>query len=159
MSFTRQEVIAMTGIKAGKLSYLDSTGLVIPEKRGNPKRPVVIYSVEQVIQLKIIQRLREKLSLQEIRKALNFLKSKNYQPSLFECNLVLIGDELFLVEDKGEFGEQVLRASGQNMGQIIVQEIGAIGDVINELRVEAEKNHVLDFQKRTKDTLLELIKA
>lgn len=159
MSFTRQEVIAMTGINAGKLSYFDSTGLIVPEKRGNPKRPTVIYSIEQIIQLKIIQRLREKLSLQEIRKALDFLKSKNYKPSLFQCNLVLIGGNLFLVEDKGEFGEQVLRASGCNMGQVIVQEIGPIGDVMNELRIEAEKKHVLDFQKRTKDTLLELAQA
>jgi DNA-binding transcriptional MerR regulator len=159
MSFTRQEIIAMTGINAGKLSYFDSTGLIVPEKRGNPKRPTVIYSVEQVIQLKIIQRLREKLSLQEIRKALDFLKSKNYKPSLFECNLVLIGDNLFLVEDKGEFGDQVLQASGQNMGQIMVQEIGPIGDVINELRIEAEKRHILDFQKRTKDTMLELVQV
>jgi DNA-binding transcriptional MerR regulator len=75
MSFTRQEVITMTGIKAGKLSYLDSTGLVVPEKRGNPKRPIVIYSVEQVIQLKIIQRLREKLSLQTIKVVIEQIKS------------------------------------------------------------------------------------
>lgn len=154
--FTRKEVLAMTGTKAGNLSYLDSTGLIRPKKYGNPKRPSVIYSVEQVLQIKIIQRLREKLSLQEIRKILQFLKERSYKPSLFKCNLVLLGDQLYLIEDMKDFGTQVLKASGKNKGQIAIHEIGPLGDVIAELRDEAHHHHVLDFDKRAKGTLLEV---
>lgn len=157
--FTRQEVIAMTGAKASNLSYLDSTELVVPNKQGNPKRPTVIYSVEQVLQIKIIQRLREKLSLQEIRKILKFLEDRKYKPSLFECNLVLIEDQLYLIEDIEKFGAQilqVLKASGKDKGQVVIHEIGPLGDVIADLRREAHRHNVLDFEKRAKGTPLEV---
>lgn len=151
--FTRKEVISMTGAKPGNLSYLDRTGLVVPTKTGNLKRPTVIYTVEQSLQIKIIERLRERLSLQEIRKVLKFLHDRSYKPSLFKCNLVLIGEQAYLIEDKCEFGLRVLEASGRNKGQVVIHEIGPIGDVIAELRKEAE-GHILDFNKRTEGTLL-----
>lgn len=154
--FIRQEVLAMTGIKPGNLSYLDSADLVKPQKNGNPKRPTVIYSVEQVLQIKIIQRLREKLPLQEICKVLRFLQARNYQPSLFNCNLVFIEKQLYLIEDTSDFGARVLEASGKNKGQIVIHQVGSIGDVIPELRREAYHHQVLDFDKRSRGTLLDL---
>ena len=154
--FARKEVMMMTGAKAGNLNYFDSTSLVVPEKYGNPKRPSVVYSVEQVIQIKVIQRLREKLSLQEVRKILGFLAERNYAPSLFECQLVLIDEQLYLIEDMKEFGLQVLKASGKQRGQVVIHEIGKIGDVLSELRHQAYESKVLDFEKRAKGTLLEL---
>ena len=152
--FTRKEVIAMTGAKPGNLSYMDRTGLVAPTKFGNLKRPTVIYEIEQVLQIKIIERLREQLSLQEIRKVLEFLQDRNYKPSLFKCNLAVIGEQAYPIEDETKFGHVVLEATGKNKGQIVIHEIGPIGDVIADLKKEAE-GHVLDFDKRTKGTLLE----
>lgn len=154
--FERQEVIAMTGAKPGNLSYLDSTKLVVPRKDGNSKRPRVVYSVEQVLEIKIIERLRERLSLQEIRKVLHFLREKNYQPSIFSCNLVFIGKQLYLIENMNDFGVRVLEASGKNKGQVVIHEVGSIGDVIAELRNEARQKQILDFDKRAKGTLLEI---
>jgi hypothetical protein len=46
------------------------------------------------------------------------------------------------------FGLTVLEASGVNKGQVVIHEVGAIGDIITELFREAEKHHVLDFEKR-----------
>jgi len=153
--FTRQETIAITGVKSGRLSYLDKTGLVVPEKCGNPKHPRVIYDWEKILQIKIIERLREKLSLQEIRKIIEFLRERHYNPSLFNCKLVFIDKQLYLIENWERFGNLVLEASGANKGQIVIQEIGAIGEVLLELREEAERNHILDFNKRAKGTPLE----
>jgi DNA-binding transcriptional MerR regulator len=152
--FTRQEALSITGITSGRLGYLDKTGLVTPEKFGNPKKPQVVYSVGQIIELKVISRLREKLSLQEIRKVVEYLKSKNYEQSLFECNLIFVDDELYLIEDWKEFGMKVLKASGRNKGQIAIHEIGKIGEVISELKREAEKHRVLDYEKRVQGTPL-----
>lgn len=153
--FTRQETIAITGVKSGRLSYLDKTGLVVPDKHGNPKHPKVVYDWEQILQIKIIERLREKLSLQEIRKVIDFLKERRYNPFLFSCKLVLVDKQLYLIESWEKFGNLVLEASGANKGQIVIQEIGSIGEVLSELRQEAEKHHVLDFNKRAKGTPLE----
>jgi DNA-binding transcriptional MerR regulator len=154
--FTRQEALSLTSISPGKLSYLDETELVKPQKFGNPKHPKVIYSWEQILQLKVIDRLREKLSLQEIRKVIEFLKERHYKPSLFTCNLVFIGTQLYLIEDWKEFGTLVLTASGENKGQVIIHEVGAIGEVVSDLKKEAEKHHVLDFDKRIEGTPLAL---
>lgn len=154
--FNRQETIALTNISSGRLSYLDRTNLVVPQKFGNPKHPKVVYSWEQVLQLKTIERLRERLSLQEIRKVLDFLSERGYTPSLFKCNLVFVGPQLYLIEDWEDFGKLVLEASGKNKGQIVVHEVGPIGDVISDLWKEAQEHHVLDFDKRAKIQIEEL---
>ncbi|WP_271254787.1 MerR family transcriptional regulator [Pseudanabaena sp. Chao 1811] len=146
--FTRQEAIDLTGIDSGRLSYLDRTKLVVPLKFGNPKHPKVVYSWQQVLEIKTIERLRENLTLQEIRKVLVFLKEHDYEPSFFAHKLVLVNSQLYLVEDLRQFGLTVLEASGVNKGQVVIHEVGAIGDIITELFREAEKHHVLDFEKR-----------
>ncbi|MEA5618443.1 MerR family transcriptional regulator [Cronbergia sp. UHCC 0137] len=151
--FTRQEVLRITEVKSGKLSYLDQTDIVVPQKFGNPKRPQVVYTWAQILQIKIIERLREKLSLQEIRKIIDFLDKRGYEPSLFKCNLVFIGEQLYLIENWEDFGLKVLEASGKNKGQLVIQQIGAIGEVISEL--QAKRDKILDFDKRTKGTPLE----
>ena len=146
--FTRQETIALTGISSGRLSYLDRTELIIPQKFGNPKRPKVIYSWKQVLEIKTIERLREKLPLQEIRNVLIFLKQRDYELSFFTNNLVLVNSQLYLIEDLKDFGMRVLEASGKSQGQAVIHQVGAIGDVISDLVEEAERHHVLDFEKR-----------
>lgn len=146
--FTRQETIALTGISSGRLSYLDRTQLVVPVKFGNPRHPKVVYSWQQVLEIKTIERLREKLPLQEIRKILEFLKERDHQPTFFAHRLVFVNDQLFLIEDLREFGLRVLEASGDGKGQVVIHEVGTIGDIIAELTREAERHHVLDFEKR-----------
>jgi DNA-binding transcriptional MerR regulator len=145
--FTRQETIALTGISSGRLSYLDRTELVVPEKFGNPQHPKVVYKWQQILEIKTIEKLREKLSLQESRKVVDFLKSRNYEYSFFQHRLV--NSQLYLIENMQDFGLMVLETSGKNKGQIVIHEIGEIGDIITELAREAEKHHVLDFDKRT----------
>lgn len=146
----------MTGISPGRLSYLDRTGLVVPEKYGDSKRPVVVYTCQQILQIKIIDRLREKLSLQEVRKVIDFLQQQAYEPSLFSYNLVFINEQLYLIKNWEEFGTLVLKASGKSKGQIVIHQVGILADVLSELHREAERN-VLDFKKRAKGTPLEMV--
>ncbi len=147
--FTRQETLALTKISSGRLSYLDRTVLVVPRKFGNLKHPKVVYSWQQVLEIKTIERLREKLSLQEIRKVLAFLKLKEHKPSFFAHSLVFVNSQLYLIEDVKDFGLTILEASGNNQGQVVIQQIGPVGDVITELCQEALKHQVLDFDKRS----------
>lgn len=146
--FTRQETICLTRISSGRLSYFDRTEFVVPQKFGNTKHPKVVYTWRQVLELKTIESLRERLSLQEIRKVLKFLTERNHEPSFFVHNLVFVNTQLYLVEDLRDFGLTVLEASGQNKGQVVIYEVGAIGDIITEMRKDAERHHVLDFEKR-----------
>lgn len=154
--FTRQETIHLTGISSGRLSYLDRSQLVIPQKFGNPKHPKVVYTWQQVLEIKTIEVLRKRLSLQEIRKVLKFLGERNHEASFFVHNLVFVNSQLYLIEDLRDFGLTVLEASGKNKGQVVIHEVGAIGDIIAELANEAEKHHVLDFEKRVGITQVEM---
>jgi DNA-binding transcriptional MerR regulator len=107
-----------------------------------------VYSWQQVLEIKTIERLRERIPLQEIRKVLKFLNDRDHEPSFFSHNLVFVNEQLYLIEDLRAFGLTVLEASGDNKGQVVIHEVGAIGDIMNELLREAEKHHVLDFEKR-----------
>lgn len=69
--YTRQDLMKVTGIKSGSLSYLDSQGIVSPEKIGNPAHPVVLYSLDDLLAIAAIMEMkREGLSLFEIRKVI-----------------------------------------------------------------------------------------
>ncbi|MEP0868840.1 MerR family transcriptional regulator [Trichocoleus desertorum AS-A10] len=152
--FTRQETLQLTGITSNQLSYLDRTDVVKPEKSGNLKHPKVIYSWEQVLQIKTISRLRESLSLQEIRQVIDYLKRENYNPSLFKMGLLFFNSNLYWVKDEDELKSIVIELTGKNRGQIIIHSVQEIGNVIDELRREAERNQVLDFDKRIQGTPL-----
>ncbi|MDF5718193.1 MAG: hypothetical protein PUP93_31085, partial [Rhizonema sp. NSF051] len=93
--FNRQEAIILTEVTSSKLSYLDSINLVSPEKFGNPKHPKVIYSWQKIIKIKIIDRLKEKLSSQEIQIVLDFLHSRDYVSLSFYYTLVFIDKDLY----------------------------------------------------------------
>lgn len=152
--FTRQEALSLTGITSGKLSYLEATGLVVPRKTGNPKHPLVVYSAEQIIDLSIIIRLREKLSLEETGKVIAFFRAADYEPSLFLCHLIFLESEFYVIRDWQEFGNKLLELLGANKGKVVVYEIGKIGEILPELRTETAKGCVLDFEKRIQDTPL-----
>lgn len=150
--FTRQETLRLTGITSNKLSYLERTGLVIPASRtGHPKHPSVTYTFEQILQIKTIYRLREELSLQEIRKVLDYLERENYKPSLFEMGLLFFNSKLYWVKDENALHKKIIELTGKYRGQIVMQKVDPIGDVFEELRQEAEKHHVWDFNERVKE--------
>lgn len=157
--FTRKEVMNLTGVTSGKLSYWDKTKLVSPSKAGNPKKPLVIYEWKHIIQLQLIMRLQEKLSLQEIRKVLNFLEEKDYNQSLFECRLFFVDAELYLVESLEDFGDFLIKASGKNKGQLILRELEPFKNILADLKQEAITHHIPDFEERIKGTTLELVLA
>lgn len=152
--FTRQEALAISGISSGNLHYLDIIGLVSPVKIGNPKRPKVIYTAEQVVDLKVVSELRKRLVLREVQSVVIFLRNRGYEKPLFKCNLVFIDGTLHLVESWKKFGEIVIEASRKNGGKVSVQEVGAIGEIVPDIRKDAEARNILDFDKRIQGTVL-----
>lgn len=156
--FSRQEVLRLTGVTSNKLSYLDRTNLVCPQRfqREGSERPQVVYSLSQILQIKIIYRLREELSLQEIRRVLAELEKQGYEPSLFKMNLLFFNGELFLLEGESKVNEKIIQLTGKHRGQIILHKVDPIGDVVEELYKEAQRHHILDFEKRIEGTPIAL---
>jgi DNA-binding transcriptional MerR regulator len=152
--FTRQEVMALTGLKSGRLSYFDRTGLVQPEKIGDLKHPVVLYTWEQLLELRAIVKLGEQLSLQQIRQVLKVLQEQGYSKQLFDKPLLFINSSLCIETGKNELGERLVsEVLGKHKGQLVFQWVAPLGELIQEIKEEAQKNPAINresFEKRAK---------
>ncbi|MEH2336064.1 MerR family transcriptional regulator [Nostoc sp.] len=93
--FTRQETIALAGTTSNRLQYLERTGLIVPQRYGNTKKPTVIYTWEQVLEIRAIKNLRQEISLQIVRKIIEFLDDKGFNDQLRDKKLVVLNDEVY----------------------------------------------------------------
>lgn len=144
--FTRKEIMALTGLKSGRLSYFDQTELVQPEKIGGSKHPVVLYSWEQLLELRAIAKLRDRLSLQQIRQVIKFLRDSGYEDRLYNKPLLFINSSLCLETGKTELGDRlVTEVLGKHSGQLVFEWIDPLGQLAQEVEEDAEKNPAIDF--------------
>jgi DNA-binding transcriptional MerR regulator len=68
--YSRQQAIKLSGSTSSRLTYLDRIGLVVPEKIGDSKKPVVLYTDKHIEQIKLINKAAEFLSLDGIKLAI-----------------------------------------------------------------------------------------
>lgn len=151
--FTRQETIHLAGCTSSRLAYLEKVGLIIPYRFGNNARPTVIFSWEQLLEIRAIKNLRKDVSLQTVRKLIKFLDDSGYDNSLRDKQLVVVGEEIFWVkQDWSDFGENLPTAvkvagkSCQQVGQYVLIVIPPLIDIVNEIWEAARKSKVIDFK-------------
>lgn len=160
--FTRQETIALTKTTSSRLAYLDRVGIVEPEKYGNTKKPTVIYSWAQVLEIRAINNLREKVSLQTIKEMIQYIHKNSFEPSLRDKRLVAInGEILWLLPDWSDMPRVMTLASkkSKGLGQFVLVVLPAIEDLIKAVWETAEKSKVIDFEsfkRRAKEKPLEV---
>lgn len=64
--FTRQEVSELTRISVHRLQYLDRIGLIVGSRIGNSRKPVLLYSWNQILQLLYIRDSLKEVSDEEL---------------------------------------------------------------------------------------------
>jgi DNA-binding transcriptional MerR regulator len=145
--FTRQETIKVTKIDEMKLKYLEKLGLIKPCHRDGRK---VYYNWYQLLELKIITVLREKVSLQTLKEAIDNLEKYCNSKNLYDKKLVAYNSEIVLL-DKNENISQVvaIELTGKNTGQLLLREVLTLNEIINEL-LDNGKNNIVDFNERLK---------
>jgi DNA-binding transcriptional MerR regulator len=151
--FTRQETIHLAGCTSSRLAYLEKVGLVIPYRFGNNGRPTVVFSWEQLLEIRAIKNLRkEDVSLQTVRKIIKFLDESGYDNSLRDKQLVVVGDEVFWIkQDWSDFGENIpttVKVAGKNnkeVGQYVLLVIPPLTDIVSDIWEAARKSEVVDF--------------
>jgi len=138
--------MALTGLKSGRLSYFDRTELVQPEKIGDPKHPVVLYAWEQLLELRAIAKLRDKLSLQQIRQVVKFLRESGHEDGLYNKPLLFINSSLCLETGKDKLGDRlVTEVLGKHSGQLVFEWIDPLGQLAKEVEDDAQNNTAIDF--------------
>ncbi|BBD58011.1 hypothetical protein NIES2109_07800 [Nostoc sp. HK-01] len=151
--FTRQETIHLAGCTSSRLAYLEKVGLVIPYRFGSNARPTVIFSWEQLLEIRAIKNLRKNVSLQTVRKIIKFLDDSGYDNGLRDKQLVVIGEEVFWVQqDWSDFGENLPTAmkvadkSNKQVGQYVLLVIPSLTEIVNEIWEAARHSKVIDFK-------------
>lgn len=147
--FIRQETLALTGITSIRLSYLDRAGVIGPEKYGNPKKPTVIYTWEQVLEIRSISCLRQKVSLQTIRKIIQFLNKSGFDDSLRDKHLVVVNDEVYWVMLDWSDMPQIMKVADQQnrgTGQFVLVIIPPLANIIQEVWKAALDTRTVDFE-------------
>lgn len=150
--FTRRETQELTGTTSNRLQYLERSQLVIPHKIGKSRKPTVIYTWEQVLEIRAIKHLRQEISLQTVRKIITFLDDSGFDDRLRDKRLIVIDDEVFWVQpDWKDFPENMPSAlkvasnKGKDVGQYVLLVIPPLSEIVNEVWAAAEKSNAVDF--------------
>ncbi len=122
--------------------------MIVPQKYGNPKKPTVIYSWEQVLEIRAISHLRQKISLQTVRKIIHFLHQSRFKHCFHDLHLVVVNDEVFWVMEDWSDMPQVMTVADQNnqhKGQFVLIIIPQLASIILEIWEEAKQSSIIDF--------------
>ncbi|MGD1931389.1 MAG: MerR family transcriptional regulator [Leptolyngbyaceae cyanobacterium] len=150
--FTRQEALRLTQCTSSRLVYLEKVGLINPTRIGSGRKPLVLFSWDQIVEIKAIRSLRKDISLQTIRKIIDFLNQAGYDKGLKQKRLVVVNDDVFWVKsdlaDLGECIEALIVASKKEgrVGQYVLLVIPPLVDIVNEIWETAKQSNVIDFE-------------
>jgi DNA-binding transcriptional MerR regulator len=159
--FSRYEVIDSTGCTSNQLAGYEKTGLIVPIKLKVLGQIRVLYTKAQLLQVKAIQDLRSSLSLQRVRKIIEFLDEQGFDKNLYNKQIVVLNDEVFWVSlDWGDFSSaaaKALKIGGRRkpkIAQYMLTVIPPLKEAADDLIKRASKSNridIADFKRRLKD--------
>ena len=135
-SFNSKTVSRILGIPIRVIDYWDRTNFIKPSvNEASGYGSMRLYSFTDLIQFKVAKFLRDQgLSLQKIRKSLNFLRKHlpEIEKPLAQLRFLTDGETIFVLTNKNREIIDTLKK-----GQYILSI--AIGELINELKGETSK--------------------
>ena len=135
-SFNSKAVSRILGIPLRVIDYWDRTNFIKPSiNEASGYGSMRLYSFTDLIQFKVAKFLRDQgLSLQKIRKSLNFLRKHlpEIEKPLAQLRFLTDGETIFVLTNKNREIIDTLK-KGQYVLSI------AIGELINELKGETSK--------------------
>lgn len=87
--FPRRHAVVLARSSPGRLAYLEKTGIIVPQRVGDSPRTEVLYSWEQILEIRAISRLRQHLSFQTIRKILQYFDDHGVGRTLRDKHLII----------------------------------------------------------------------
>lgn len=149
--FTRQEVIKLSGCNSNRLAYLEKVGLVVPTRVGSVKKPTVLYTWPQLLEVRAIRDLRKEVSLQTIRSIVDFLNKTGVDDSLRDKQLVVVDEEVFWVDhsDPNPLVTAILKVASRKkneIGQYTLFVIPPLSHIVDEIWQTAETCTIIDFE-------------
>jgi len=147
--FTRTEAIALTKTTSSHLAYLDRAGFITPEKYGNSKKPTVIYSWKQVLEIWIIKDLAQKVSTQTVKKIIKKFDARGFEPTTTDKHIVFVNDEVFCLSADWSDMPCVMKVADkkrEGLEPFVLLVLPPIANIIKAVWETAKKSKVVDFQ-------------
>jgi DNA-binding transcriptional MerR regulator len=147
--FTRREVIDLADTTSNRLQYLERAELIKPYRIEKTGRATVLYTWEQLLEIRAIKNLRQAISLQTVRKIIEFLDKSGFDDSLRDKQLICVDEDVFWVKHNWEEMPEILKLAAKRskgVGQYTLLVIPALIDVVDEVWGAAEKSQVVDMQ-------------
>ena len=146
--FNREQVMMLTGVTSNQLSHWQKLGIISPyreERKGNT-RSACFYTFDQLIKLKVISKLRKKISFQKIREANYnldlFLETKNLRDKL----VVVFSDEIQIIK-KEELRKLTLNLPGKELEHKPIYGILAMEDIYLEMvEMGKKEDKIIDLE-------------
>jgi len=116
--FPRRQVVVLARSSLGRLAYLEKTGIVVPQRVGLPQRPEVVYSWEQIIEIRAISRLRQHLSFQTIRKIIGYFEDHGFGRSLHDKQLLITHNSVSWIRTMPATRPQIVQLTSKTSGSM-----------------------------------------
>jgi DNA-binding transcriptional MerR regulator len=115
--FSTRDVLELTGVSARQLQWWDEKGVVVPEREGRNR----VYSAADLVEILVIEELRRrKISLQQVRRVLRFLRREVHArladivQGAEDHHLLLDGKRIYLESDSRQIVD-LMRNTNQPM--------------------------------------------
>lgn len=147
--FTRQETLALTGTDSSRLAYLDRAKIVQPQKFGHSPKPTVIYQWEQLLEIRAIDSLKQKISSQTTKEVVQALSDTGFGTNPRHEHLVIVNDDIYWVNhDWSNMPEVMQKAENKNKdtGQFIVIVVPPLAKLLEAVWRSAADSDKVDFE-------------
>ena len=146
--FPRRHALVLARSSPGRLAYLEKTGIIIPQRTGQPPRIEVLYSWDQVLEIRAISRLRQHLSFQTIRKIIQYFDDHGFGRSLRDKHLIINGHGVSWVRSDSTV-PQVIHLVGHRcspMGQFVLAPLDSLDLGLPSLAANLKTQNVVDLE-------------
>ncbi len=120
LAFPDARARSIAGVSKGRLRYWEETGLVAPsiKRRLGPRNTVRLYSYQDLLALMVVSALRtgRGMSLQHIRRVVEYLHSRGYEAPLRDLKFATVGQEIYFQHPNGDWEGDV------RPDQIVIEE-------------------------------------
>jgi len=146
--FPRRHAVVLARSSLGRLAYLEKTGIIVPQRVGLPQRPTVLYSWEQILEIRAISRLRQHLSFQAIRKIIQYFDDHGFDRSLRDKHLIISPAGVTWICPGSHATPQLVDLAGKRtspMGQFVLAPLDPCGSSPSEIVPGARGAKVIDI--------------
>ncbi|MBN1546039.1 MAG: type II toxin-antitoxin system HicB family antitoxin [Syntrophaceae bacterium] len=135
MNFNTAAVAKITGLSKRQIGYWDSTDFIKPSvQEATGYGSTRLYSFIDLVQLVVAKNLLQKVSMQKIRKAVQYLKKAmpDIQKPLANLRFLTDGETIFVITEDNQKILDTLK-NGQ-----FVMTIVALGEIVEDLKGKVE---------------------